>query len=157
MESTYNLFPFDFFCSRGHDLSLPSQDLVCFGAAISACEKASQWEYALGLLEQLLQAELLPNTVICNALVSTCEPWPWIARGVSADSHGSFQADSCAVERCCIWDGARPTQWSDDSSVTLDFEVAPFLHTGHESKHFTNADVDTPKGERLGHSSSHVR
>eukprot|EP00435_Cladocopium_sp_Y103_P042202 s722_g11.t1 len=48
-------------------------DVVCFGAAISACETAAEWQHALNLLQQLLQAELLPNTVIFNALASFIE------------------------------------------------------------------------------------
>jgi len=58
-------------CTMGH--LVPCQDAVCFGAAISACETAAEWQHALNLLQQLLQAELLPNTVIFNALASACE------------------------------------------------------------------------------------
>ena len=66
-------------CFR-HGHLVPFQDEVCFGAAISACEAGAEWQHALNLLQQLLQAELLPNTVILNALASACEAWFEVTR-----------------------------------------------------------------------------
>ena len=44
---------------------------ISFGAVISACEKASEWTWAVHLLE--LAEPLKPNEIICSAVISACE------------------------------------------------------------------------------------
>ena len=47
-------------------------DVISYSAAISACEKAGQWE-ALSLLREMPAAGLRPNVVSYNAAISACE------------------------------------------------------------------------------------
>ena len=37
------------------------EDVICFNASISSCEKAGQWIVALSLLQRMLDTDLLPN------------------------------------------------------------------------------------------------
>ena len=48
-------------------------NVVSFSAAISACEKGSQWERGFHLLERMPQAKCAPDQVSLNALISACE------------------------------------------------------------------------------------
>ena len=47
-------------------------DVVSYGAALSACDRASFWERALSLLADLQRRRLLANAVICNTAMSAC-------------------------------------------------------------------------------------
>lgn len=54
-------------------------DIISFDAGISACEKASEWEQALVLLDLSAQKALQPNVITCSALISACGnagEWP---------------------------------------------------------------------------------
>ena len=54
-------------------------DIISFDAAISACEKAGEWENALVLLDESNQKALQPNVITCSALISACGnagEWP---------------------------------------------------------------------------------
>ena len=54
---------------------LPAQDVVGFGALISACEKAAQWQLAVLLLQRALESTMVvPNLILFNAASSACEP-----------------------------------------------------------------------------------
>jgi pentatricopeptide repeat domain-containing protein 1 len=47
-------------------------DIVCFGAAASACEKGKQWQLALCLLSEMSDRILQPNLFTFNAVISAC-------------------------------------------------------------------------------------
>ncbi|CAJ1341882.1 unnamed protein product [Effrenium voratum] len=48
-----------------------------FGAAISACEKAKDWQTAIHLLATMRALRVNPNVIACSAAVSSCEGhWP---------------------------------------------------------------------------------
>ncbi|CAE8673214.1 unnamed protein product, partial [Polarella glacialis] len=42
-------------------------------AAISACEKGGQWQFALDLLGNMPRTKLLPDVISCSAAISACE------------------------------------------------------------------------------------
>ncbi|CAE8722197.1 unnamed protein product, partial [Polarella glacialis] len=48
-------------------------DVVSFSSTMSAFEKASQWQMALGLLSQMPDRALRPDRILFNACVSACE------------------------------------------------------------------------------------
>ena len=47
--------------------------MISYNAAISACEKGSQWEKALGLLQEMTSSGIKPNVISYNAAISACE------------------------------------------------------------------------------------
>ena len=47
--------------------------MICYSAAISACEKAGQWQHALGLFDQMPNAQVVPNFFTYAAAISACE------------------------------------------------------------------------------------
>ena len=49
------------------------QNSVSYNAAISACQKAAQWQRVLGLLEAMLAEDIDPDLVGCSAAISACE------------------------------------------------------------------------------------
>ena len=46
---------------------------ITFGEAISACERASQWSWAIHFLDQMRSFHVSPNQVACSAAISACE------------------------------------------------------------------------------------
>ncbi|CAK0816302.1 unnamed protein product [Prorocentrum cordatum] len=48
-------------------------DVISYGAGISACEKAEQWQPALALLSEMWEVQLEPDIICCNAGTSACE------------------------------------------------------------------------------------
>ncbi|CAK0845406.1 unnamed protein product [Prorocentrum cordatum] len=50
----------------------PRTTLVCYSSGISACQKGEQWQRAVALLSEMLEAQIEPN-VIYNAVISACE------------------------------------------------------------------------------------
>ena len=53
--------------------------MITHNVAISACEKAGQWEPALSLLAKLEDSGLVPDVVTYGASISACEKatqWP---------------------------------------------------------------------------------
>ena len=52
-------------------------DVICYGSALSAAERAGQWPFALALLEGMKRADV--NVICFNAAISSCEKaaeWP---------------------------------------------------------------------------------
>ena len=49
------------------------QSLPGFSAAISACEKGSQWQQALAVLQAMERTQLSPNEVTFGAAIAACE------------------------------------------------------------------------------------
>merc|ERR1712032_1644394 len=70
---------------KGEPLLNPSDDsssggflihgiaLVCYSAAISACEKGGQWQQALSLLSEKLESKLEPDIISYSAGITACE------------------------------------------------------------------------------------
>jgi pentatricopeptide repeat protein len=56
-------------------LTMMTQDVVCFSAIISCCEKAGQWQQALTLVDTMLPRNLSPNLVTFNAAIGCCATW----------------------------------------------------------------------------------
>jgi len=46
---------------------------VTYDAVMSACEKGTEWEAALGLLPKMLQSLLILNVVSYSTVISACE------------------------------------------------------------------------------------
>jgi pentatricopeptide repeat domain-containing protein 1 len=61
--------------------------VIAYSAAVSACEKGTQWQQAIGLLAFMQQSGLAPDVITYNAAVRACEKgarWQGeVARGVS--------------------------------------------------------------------------
>ncbi|CAE8738448.1 unnamed protein product, partial [Polarella glacialis] len=49
------------------------KDTIVFNACVSACEKAGQWQHALGLLSDMASLRVHRNTITYNASISACE------------------------------------------------------------------------------------
>ena len=45
---------------------------ITYSSLISACEKASQWEVALRIFDEMQQDGCAPNTVTYNSLITAC-------------------------------------------------------------------------------------
>ena len=52
---------------------LKSAKVITHGAAISTCEKATDWQGAIGLFSGLAKKSLQANVISCSAAVSACE------------------------------------------------------------------------------------
>ena len=50
-----------------------SQYVISFISETSACEKAQQWEQALGLLPEMRCSQLEPDAITYSAAISACE------------------------------------------------------------------------------------
>jgi pentatricopeptide repeat protein len=48
-------------------------DVISYSAAISACEKGSQWQRALDLLKEMREQDVQPDLPCFNAAISACE------------------------------------------------------------------------------------
>ena len=42
-------------------------------AAISACEKAYEWQVAMALLDEISKVGIQMDDIVCNAAISECE------------------------------------------------------------------------------------
>ena len=47
-------------------------DAISYSAAISACEKAGQWQQALLVLDDVERSSLELDIILCNAALSSC-------------------------------------------------------------------------------------
>ena len=76
-------------------------DVISFSAAISACEKAAQWERALELLEEMPTRGVKPDVISFNATISA---WlicpPRLMRQDATIAHSLLAAH----ERSNAWD-----------------------------------------------------
>ena len=55
-------------------------NVITYSAAISSCEKAAQWQWALLLLDDLLDKKLTGNRITYTSTISACEKgqrWQW--------------------------------------------------------------------------------
>ena len=65
---------------------------VSYNAGISACVKGEQWQRALALLSEMLEAKLEPNVMSYNVGISACEkancasPGGWFLPGLAFSS-----------------------------------------------------------------------
>ena len=122
-----------------HSFALcPSQRLPCArpnriicNAAISACEKGSQWEIASCLLRGMTEQQLLPDCISYTAVISCCHKNSlWIAAlcllsemqevSISADTI-AYNAAISASARAGVWDAVF---WICRISDFLDFPTA---------------------------------
>ncbi|CAE8687268.1 unnamed protein product [Polarella glacialis] len=55
---------------------------ITYNAAISACEKACQWQLALKLLSLMPEARVVPNEITYNAAITVCERSQQLERGL---------------------------------------------------------------------------
>ena len=54
-----------------HDRVAPST--LTFNAAISSCEKRTQWQQALELLSEMWHDRVAPDTIDFNAAITACD------------------------------------------------------------------------------------
>ena len=47
--------------------------IICYRAAISACEKKQEWQLALGFLSRMAESKVEADTICYSATVSACE------------------------------------------------------------------------------------
>ena len=74
---------------------------------ISACEKGSQWQEALRLLEEMKENNIAPNTVTYNAVISACQKasqWQEVLRLFEEMKENNITPDtitfSAAISAC---------------------------------------------------------
>ncbi|CAE7202529.1 KLHL4 [Symbiodinium natans] len=94
-----------------HPWLLPNE--VGYGAAISACEKGFEWNWALELVCRMDAAALVPNTTCYNSAISACEKgFSWLHAlallQVMASLHvqsdeTSVNATASSLEKCTQW------------------------------------------------------
>ena len=99
---------------------------ISFGAVISACEKASEWTWAVHLLE--LAEPLKPNEIICSAVISACEKssqWQWALQLLSAakaERAERLRLDvitfSAAISAC-----EKAARWEDKGSICWNIQI----------------------------------
>eukprot|EP00435_Cladocopium_sp_Y103_P071017 s206_g36.t1 len=65
--------------------SMMQKDVVSYSICISSFEKSSQWEHAVGLLQDMLRSKVEPSEVSFNAAISTCKSQMQIALGLFED------------------------------------------------------------------------
>ncbi|CAE7947721.1 unnamed protein product [Symbiodinium sp. KB8] len=87
-------------------LGAKQADLITYNVAISACEKAAEWEPALSLLSKLGDASLIRDVVTYGASISACEKatrWPE-ALLLLGEAEATVQANviilSAAISAC---------------------------------------------------------
>ena len=49
------------------------RDIISFSAVISACEKATEWQQAIGFIDVMPEFQIEPNLIAFNAAISSCE------------------------------------------------------------------------------------
>ena len=49
------------------------RDIISFSAVISACEKATEWQQAIGFIDVMPEFRIEPNLIAFNAAISSCE------------------------------------------------------------------------------------
>eukprot|EP00913_Durusdinium_trenchii_P024301 g22815.t1 len=91
-------------------------NLVTFGAAVSACEKAGEWTKALQLMEALESTRLHGDVVLYSAAISSCEKgtqWlqalallQWMSSAQCLPNRVSFSAAISACEKAWQWQWA---------------------------------------------------
>ena len=64
-------------------------DAISFSAAISACEKAMQWQQALLVLGDVEHSLLELDIILCNAALSSC------AKGSLVERFRSRKLEAC--------------------------------------------------------------
>ena len=64
--------------SKPAQLQVPT--LISYGATLSSLEKSGQWQQVLCLLREMQSAEVVPNLICWNAVISCCQKtvlqWP---------------------------------------------------------------------------------
>ena len=88
-------------------------DQISFNSAISATEKAGQWEQAVQLLVAMSEESINPDTISFNAAISACaRPGEWqiaLALAASMDKRGiardeiTYNCVSNACEKASCW------------------------------------------------------
>ena len=67
-------------------------NVITYSAAISACEKATQAQKALELLEEMRQKGLEPDVITYNAAISACEKATQAEKALELLEKGSRKA-----------------------------------------------------------------
>ena len=49
------------------------RDIISFSAVISACEKVTEWQQAIGFIDVMPEFHIEPNLIAFNAAISSCE------------------------------------------------------------------------------------
>ena len=65
--------------------SMKKKDVVSYSICISSFEKSSQWQHAVGLLQDMLQSKVEPSEVSFNAAISACKSQTHIALSLFED------------------------------------------------------------------------
>eukprot|EP00913_Durusdinium_trenchii_P016179 g15204.t1 len=125
-------------------------DVISFNSAITACERALQWQAALQLLEAMGEAALQPNRTSFNAVISACETrWPWalaLLAEMGEPDVVSFSALASAYEKASQWarallvlEDAR-LQAVEPNEITYYSAVSACLHSLQWQEAFSSWD-----------------
>lgn len=83
-------------------------NVIVYGAAISACDKASQWQNAVALLRNLHDERHAASLVCCSAAMSACargQQWEFALRLLAETQAAGLEVDvimfSAGISACC--------------------------------------------------------
>ena len=96
----------EFIC--GYAVSQIRPSIVSYNAAISACEKGSEWQHASSLFFAMLAASIRPSTISLNAAMTACErcsagsrPWSCLMAMASGPIWSAAMQPSTAASKAC--------------------------------------------------------
>ena len=76
------------------------RDAITCNSAISACEKACEWQRALGLLAEIVERTVQQDAITCNSAIRACgmsEEWQRASGLVAEMAKMTVQQDSTVM------------------------------------------------------------